>query len=68
MSNELRSDVKILINNKHIPTMKIAETVQLQTEELSSNHYNPTMMDFLKSVTDTQGIISVQALGVDGVS
>ena len=48
--------------------MKIAETVQLQTEELSTNNYNPTMMDFLKSVTDTQGIISVQALGVDGES
>ena len=48
MSHELRRDVTIIINNKHIPTLKIAEPVQLQTEELNTNHYNQTMMDFLQ--------------------
>jgi len=36
LSNELRSDVTIIINNKPIPTMKIAETVQLEPEELNT--------------------------------
>ena len=66
MSNEFRSDVTIIINNKQIPTLKIAETVQFQPEELNTNHYSQTMMDFLKSVTDTQGINSAQARGVEG--
>ena len=48
--------------------MKMAEPVQLQPEELNTNHYNQTMMDFLKSVTDTQAINSVHATGVEGVS
>jgi len=42
--------------------------IQLQTEDLNTNHYNQTMMDFLKTVTDTPAIISVQAPGVEGVS
>jgi len=42
--------------------------IQLQTEYLNTNHYNQTMMDFLKTVTDTSAIISAQAPGVEGVS
>ena len=48
--------------------MKMVEPVQLQPEELDTNRYNQTMMDFLKSVTFTQAIISVQATGVEGGS
>jgi len=42
--------------------------IQLQTEDLNTNHYNQTMMDFLKSVTDTQAINSAHTTGVEGVS
>jgi len=48
--------------------MRIAELIQLQNEESNINHHNQTLIDFLKSVTDAPGIISVLVLGVEGVS
>ena len=55
ISNDIGNHVTRNISIKLIPTMKIADLIQLQTEESNINHHNQTMMDFCKSVTDAPG-------------
>ena len=51
ISIEIGNDVTRNISNKLIPIMKIAELIQIQTEEININHHNQATMAFFKSVT-----------------
>jgi len=53
ISIEIGNGVTRIISNKLIPIMKIADLIQLQTEDLNISHHNQTMMAFFESVTSS---------------